>query len=305
MRLYLAGTYTIKIGYRHSGIFARLTPNEKACRDRFGHILESYHYIHRQRDVDMLRQDRERVFLDSGAFSAFTKGVTIDLPEYCEYIKRNQDIIEQEDGVLMASVLDGIGDPLATYRNQLDMERHGVRPLPCFHYGEDERYLEWYTAHYPYVTIGGMVPISTSQLYYWLDRIWEKYLIDGAGRAKLKIHGFGMTSPDLMQRYPWFSVDSSSWVQIASRGNIFLPGHGIIPVSKMSPKIKDANQHYDTLKVPYQDAVRAEVEKRGFEVLRLQEKYESRWMFNCDTYAELGRSIKNNTRIRDQIRLFD
>src|SRR3546814_4680960 len=34
--------------------------------------------------------------------------------EYCAYIARNLDMLRVEDGNVMASVLDGIGDPLAT-----------------------------------------------------------------------------------------------------------------------------------------------------------------------------------------------
>ena len=84
------------------------------------------------------------------------------MKEYCRYIQKNEDIIEKVDGMTCASVLDGIGDPLKTYQNQKAMEGMGVVPLPCFHYGEDERYLDYYAANYPYITIGGMVPISTT-----------------------------------------------------------------------------------------------------------------------------------------------
>ncbi|MCL5459902.1 hypothetical protein M3M33_14795, partial [Loigolactobacillus coryniformis] len=69
-----------------------------------------------------MRRDGAKVFLDSGAFSAYTLGVTLSIDEYCDYIKRNLDIIRVEDGVVMASVLDGIGDALLTYQNQLAME---------------------------------------------------------------------------------------------------------------------------------------------------------------------------------------
>jgi hypothetical protein len=50
---------------------------------------------------------------------------------------QNRDIIRHDDGVCMASVLDGIGDAQLTYSNQIYMEQHGACPLPCFHFGED------------------------------------------------------------------------------------------------------------------------------------------------------------------------
>jgi len=288
MKLYLAGIYTanFKIG---GSLYNRLTENEKRQRESATNLLESFHYIHRQSFVDSIRGDNRKVFLDSGAFSAFTKGVSVDIPKYCEYIKRNKDIIEHVDGDILASVLDGIGDPLKTYQNQLEMERLGVRPLPCFHYGEDERYLEWYIANYTYITIGGMVPISTPQLKIWLDRIWEKYLTDGAGRPKVRVHGFGLTTVSLMERYPWYSVDSSSWVQIARVGGMMLmPEAKVINVSNQSPQRRVEGQHIDTLAPPLRQAVEEKLRSCGVDTERMRETYLSRWCYNIWAFDQLG-----------------
>ena len=288
MKLYLAGIYTanFKIG---GSLYNRLTENEKRQRESATNLLESYHYIHRQTFVDSIRADGRKVFLDSGAFSAFTKGVEVDLPKYCDYIKRNKDIIEHVDGTLLASVLDGIGDPLKTWRNQLAMEQLGVRPLPCFHYGEDERYLEWYIANYDYITLGGMVPISTPQLKLWLDRIWEKYLTDGSGRPRIKVHGFGLTTVSLMERYPWYSVDSSAWVQIARVGGMLLiPEARVIDVSNQSPQRRVEGQHIDTLTPLQRQAVEQKLAACGVDTERMRETYLSRWCYNIWAFDQLG-----------------
>jgi len=288
MKLYLAGIYTanFKIG---GSLYNRLTENEKRQRESATNLLESYHYIHRQTFVDSIRADGRKVFLDSGAFSAFTKGVEVDLPKYCDYIKRNKDIIEHVDGTLLASVLDGIGDPLKTWQNQLAMEQLGVRPLPCFHYGEDERYLEWYIANYDYITLGGMVPISTPQLKLWLDRIWEKYLTDGSGRPRIKVHGFGLTTVSLMERYPWYSVDSSSWVQIARVGGMLLmPEARVINVSNQSPQRRVEGQHIDTLTPLQRQAVEQKLAACGVDTERMRETYLSRWCYNIWAFDQLG-----------------
>ena len=288
MKLYLAGIYTsnFKIG---GSLYNRLTENEKRQRESATNLLESYHYIHRQTFVDSIRADGRKVFLDSGAFSAFTKGVEVDLPKYCDYIKRNKDIIEHVDGTLLASVLDGIGDPLKTWQNQLAMEQLGVRPLPCFHYGEDERYLEWYIANYDYITLGGMVPISTPQLKLWLDRIWEKYLTDGSGRPRVKVHGFGLTTVSLMERYPWYSVDSSSWVQIARVGGMLLmPEARVINVSNQSPQRRVEGQHIDTLTPLQRQAVEQKLAACGVDTERMRETYMARWCYNIWAFNQLG-----------------
>lgn len=288
MKLYLAGIYAanFKIG---GSLYNRLTENEKRQRESATNLLESYHYIHRQTFVDSIRADGRKVFLDSGAFSAFTKGVEVDLPKYCEYIKRNKDIIEHVDGTLLASVLDGIGDPLKTWQNQLAMEQLGVRPLPCFHYGEDERYLEWYIANYDYITLGGMVPISTPHLKLWLDRIWEKYLTDGSGRPRIKVHGFGLTTVSLMERYPWYSVDSSSWVQTARVGGMLLmPEARVINVSNQSPQRRVEGQHIDTLTPLQRQAVEQKLAACRVDTERMREVYLSRWCYNIWAFDQLG-----------------
>lgn len=268
--------------------YVKLNDRERYAVEHIPHILESYHYVGKQSFVDAMRNNNAQIFLDSGAFSAFTLGVDIDLPTYCEYIKRNKDIIRVEDGVVMASVLDGIGDPLKTYQNQLAMEALGAKPLPCFHAGEDERYLEWYVQNYEYITLGGMVGSSTKQLAIWLDRMWDKYLTDGSGRPRLKVHGFGITAIPLMERYPWHSCDSSSWIQSAAFGSIVTPKHGPMSVSEKSPSRHDFGQHVTTLTPIEQDYVLRMLEEQGFTLERLATVYESRAAYNLWAFGVIN-----------------
>ncbi|HWV46439.1 MAG TPA: hypothetical protein VN039_10555 [Nitrospira sp.] len=283
--------------------YVKLNDHERRLVEEIPHILESWHYVGKQKFVDEMRADSAQIFLDSGAFSAYTLGVTLSVEEYCNYIQRNSDIIRKEDGVVMASVLDGIGDPLQTYRNQLEMEARGVRPLPCFHSGEDSRYLDYYVANYPYITLGGMVGASTEQLMRWLDRIWDKHLVDGAGKPKLRVHGFGITSIPLMERYPWYSCDSSSWIQSAAFGSIVSPHHGPLNVSEKSPSRHDAGQHVTTLTQIECDYVFKMLEQQGFTYERLSTVYESRAAYNLWAYGVINTMINahHSPRFRDMV----
>lgn len=304
MKLYLAAIYSNNFDIGGS-LYRRLTDGEKKQRDSASFLLESYHYVHKQKYVEKIRKDKRKIFLDSGAFSAFTKGVEIDLRAYCRYVQENIDILEVVEGQPLFSVLDGIGDPLKTYQNQVAMERLGVRPLPCFHYGEDERYLEWYVANYDYITLGGMVPISTPQVKLWLDRIWEKYLVDGAGHPKIRVHGFGLTTLSLMERYPWFSVDSSSWIQIANNGGLVLLDGRVISVSANSPRRKVDGQHIDTLTPIQRTAVESWLIKMGVDIDRVKKEYYSRWSYCIWAFDQLGKSHFQTDRfVVDQQGLF-
>ncbi|WAX22411.1 queuine tRNA-ribosyltransferase [Pseudomonas phage MiCath] len=304
MNVFMAAVYTnnYRKGQR---LYEDLNDHEKSLVQALPHILESWHYVGKQRFVDAMREDNASIFLDSGAFSAYTLGIELSVAEYVDYIQRNMDILRVEDGVVMASVLDGIGDPLQTYRNQLEMEMRGFKPLPCFHAGEDERYLEWYVANYEYITLGGMVGSSTKQLMIWLDRVWDRYLVDGAGRAKIKVHGFGITSIPIMERYPWYSCDSSSWIQSASFGSIVTPKHGPISVSEKSPSRHDAGQHVATLTQIEQDYILQMLEEQGFTYERLSTVYQSRAAYNLwaygviNTMIDAANSEKFKTRVQE------
>ncbi len=284
MKLFLAGLHTsnFDIGGR---IYHRLTDPEKVARDAVDYYLESYHYVHKPAMVRRMRKDGIRIFLDSGAYSAYTQGIEVDLGAYCDYIHANQDIIE------FPSVLDAIGDAEGTWRNQEAMERRGVVPLPCYHYGEPPAVLQHYIANYPLVTIGGMVPISTPQLRLWLDDIWEKYICDAEGVPKVNIHGFGLTSLPLMLRYPWYSVDSSSWVQWAANGGVFVLGRGNFSVSAVSPSAKKLGQHLDSITPIEREAVLGFISWMGFDPDRLRHEYISRWAFNALAFTLEGRRL--------------
>lgn len=307
MKIYLAGIFTSNFD-KHGRMYALLDEAERYHRDRVPYFLESYHYIGRQSALDKIRRDNVQVFLDSGAYSAFTKGVEVDLKAYCRYILENDDIIVKDGGVRCASVLDSIGNPLQTWENQQAMERLGAAPLPCYHYGDDERYLEYYISHYEYITIGGMVPISNKQLEYWLDRIWATYLTDSSGTPRCKIHGFGLTSLQLIEDYPWHSVDSSAWVLRAANGIIMIPNVGAFFVSNNSPSRQNEGQHVNSMLPAYRDTIIQAVEGAGFSMERIQTLYASRWAFNCYNFntvnEQLNQSINSMRFSTNQIRLF-
>ena len=282
-----------------SPTYNRLDEAEQRAVDNVDYILDSYHYIGNERMVKRLRKTGKIIFLDSGAFSAMTQEVTIDLVRYCRFIKDNLDLFE------VVSVLDAIGDADQTYQNLKEMERRGIDTLPCYHYGEPIEVLEYYAANYDYVTIGGMVPISTPQLRFWLDRLWSKVLTNEDGGPRLKVHGFGLTSAPLMARYPWYSVDSSSWVQLGGMGNIFLPEFGTIAVSEHAPQRKEAEKHIDNLPFEHQEVVLDYIDELGFDIDRLRTLHLSRKTFNIVTYSSMMAAQKENkTFIPSQPGLF-
>lgn len=145
------------------------------------------------------------VLVDSGAFTAASKGVRVSLAEYVRWLRRNAAHVGAYAN------LDVIGDSKATARNQGVLEAEGLTPIPAFHYGSDVAEFDRLVERYERIAVGGLVPMlkRPKALVPFLDDLFERGL---RRRPGLKLHGFGVTTWSLMVRYPWDSVDSSAWV---------------------------------------------------------------------------------------------
>lgn len=276
MKVYLAGNS------QYTPIWVYIAKEHKKA-------LLSYHYVANEnktfwtRTIKAMVKANKKVnlFLDSGAFSAKSQGVEINLQEYIAFIKANQEYIQ------VYANLDVIGDASATWKNQMIMEKAGLKPLPCFHYNEDEKWLKRYLDKgYDYIALGGMVGIPSAQLKQWCDRIWKNYLCDADGMPVIKVHGFGLTSLKMMLRYPWMSVDSTSWVVTGRMGSIYVPsyknGQWIyddqslkIAVSNKSPNLKEAGQHLTTLPIKMQNVILNYIHDKGYKLGVSEYKKES------------------------------
>lgn len=168
-------------------------------------LLLSYHYVKRI-DIDSLVETKFNkqapdMFLDSGAYSAATQNLTIDVKDYASFIKKFGHHFTAY------SNLDVIGDPAATAENQQALEDLGLTPIPVFHTGEPFEYLERYVARYDYIALGGMVRYLSNwrALMPWIVKCFK------TGRKDTRFHGFGCTTWPVLTQIPWYSVDSSSW----------------------------------------------------------------------------------------------
>ena len=205
VRLHLAGTAW------HNFFYAQKTGRINNADFK---ILLSYHY-YKNYDLDEVLRDKfdepfPQIFIDSGAYSAFSVGAEIDLREYADFLKRNRHRITTYAN------LDSIGDAARTLENQKRLEDMGLRPLPVFHTGESWSYLEHYIENYNYIALGGMVPYlkDHKRLMPWLIRAFKM------AQDRSVFHGFGCTNFNITRSLPWYSIDSSSWLSGARFGNI-------------------------------------------------------------------------------------
>lgn len=219
--------------------------------------------------------NKVELFLDSGAFSAWKQGTPIDINAYIDFVKTH------EKNIALYAVLDVIGDAKGTLKNQKIMEEAGLNPLPTFHFGEDFKYLHYYIDHgYEYIALGGLASMGAkSQMFDFLDQCFD-IICDDDGIPKVKVHGFAVTSLKAMKRYPWYSVDSTTWLMTARMGSMIvpqrlpngdwdfletMPGKSTrkIGISCVSPSAKIPDLHFSTISKQWQAEALDWIEEHG------------------------------------------
>lgn len=208
------------------------------------------------------------LMLDSGAHSLYTKHMIktghaygyswSDTKEFWEYVDKYAEFIKENKHVLTTYVnVDIIFNPEQSWKVLKYLENeHGLSPLPVIHYGTD---LVWLKRHmdegYEYIGLGGLgQEVTKAQYFAWADRAFDMICDQPSRLPQVKIHGFAMTGLELMLRYPWYSVDSTTWLIHGRNGAIIVPRYKngqwiynknswIVSVSTKSPDIKKSGQH--------------------------------------------------------------
>lgn len=159
----------------------------------------------RERLMTLLESCPGEYILDSGAYSAFSRGLEISPEEYADFLHQYKEYFVGYFN------LDAIGDFDGSWDNQEYLESQGLSPIPVLHYGEPMEVLRLMTKLYDFIGIGGMVPIPNALLDKWLERLF--FDINGELRyPQTRFHGLGLTSVDLIKKFPFYSVDSTTWL---------------------------------------------------------------------------------------------
>lgn len=222
--------------------------------------------------------------LDSGAFSVWRSGKEIDLKAYIDFSKDfiarhgkrirvhivNLDVIPGVQGLppTKAQIEDAAAQG---WDNMLQMERAGITPLHIFHQGEDFSWLEKLAARHRYIGISPSNDMSTKSKHHWLRRVYSII------RANNMTHGFGVTAPTLMKAFPWYSVDSTSYLAPEWYGKAVFSGR----LDQFDAKPPDEGLSSRT-----KSHVRYVVQVNIKELLRLQRLYTNLWAARGVTWPE-------------------
>ena len=234
---------------------------------------------------ETIQQNGQTLMLDSGAFSAWRKGIVIDLAEYAGFVRKFRAYIT------VAVSLDVINDGEGTYRNwvrfqELLQDVDDVHLMTVYHDGDPwEYYQKALSEEAPVLGISPNNDFTALQKDRWLGRIF-------AANPKSLTHGFGMTIPWLLKKYPFYTADSMSWLQGAAYGCVYAPSLEFQFVVTSERRANDkGGQHLFGMAPDVVAKVRADFAHRGFTYEQLRDEQRSRERYNVLCLQELELEI--------------
>jgi hypothetical protein len=257
--------------------------------------------------------NKAELWMDSGAFTAWTRKEQINLDEYIQFCLDRIDIITY---VVNLDVIPGefgqknlppeeiersAGLGYQNYRYMLSKGIPKDKLIHVFHQGENPKWLKKMVAEIPYIGLSPANDRTTQEKMDWLDS-HMLHVTNKDGYPIVKFHGFAVTSLRLMFRYPWYSVDSTSWQMHASYGHIIVPALGngqynyektprVLTISVESPQVKNHMKHFDTLPPRGQQEVVKYIESKGFTLKEVQSDYLKRSEMNVIYFKDLTENM--------------
>jgi hypothetical protein len=236
---------------------------------------------------------RARIMIDSGAYTAWSKGTQIDLEALSAAFAR---LLDTYDGDFLLVNLDSIPgnkgiDPTpaelkaARRRSQKNFailnSRFNGKVVPVFHQDEAQEYFDQLVGESEYVALSPR------------NDVHENFRIDFARfygeRTARKFHGLATTSLPMMQAVKWHSVDSAAWIKAAGYGNIFYrtpDALRVLSISSRSPKRGGVDLHFDNLSPHHRGRVIDTIASKGHSFKDLQNSDVARYMWNARCWME-------------------
>lgn len=252
----------------------------------FAYPKEAYEYLDTANEMGK----RCRMIIDSGAFTAWSIGKPVQLPDLIRYqddlLKRygdkhdflfiSLDVIPGEKG--RAATSGEIDKAVVqSYDNFCTMQEHqrGHYVLPVYHSGEDPSLRDKYLARTDYICLSMDQGMAEQSRLAWAKR---------AAVPGYKYHGLAATGNNMVTQVDWYSVDSSSWVTVAAMGSILWPTPAgrfrVLAVSDTSPSRHNRGEHILSITQEERIAVEAYIRSLGFDPDRLRLEHAHRWEWN-------------------------
>lgn len=258
-----------------------------------------------------------KMFIDSGAFSAWTKGKQIDVDEYIDFINKNDkyltvcasvDKIPGEARTTHVATQEEIEQSAEqTWKNYLYMrERVNNKSLLLytFHVGEPWHFLEQalnYEDEYgkiAYLALGGLVGKNKDIQKAFIDKCFE--IIKNSKNSNIQVHGFGLTRLGYLEQYPFTSADSTAWLMTAINGSIFSKWGTL----KISDRAIYKDDHICNKIEAGQEEIKKYITSKGFTYEELMSSDLKRQEWNYKYLCEWADNYKYTPNIGKNKKLF-
>lgn len=199
--------------------------------------------------IDYMKKNnlKPKLFVDSGAWSAHSKGKDVDIDAYISFLNEFDEyfhIYAELDKIpgefrKPKTIEQKLEAPEISWKNYLYMKdkvKSRDKLLPVFHQGEDFKWLsiileykhEDTRKHIPYIGISPANDSSIPGKIAFIDKCFD--IIKKSSNPNVKTHAFGMTSLNILEQYPFTSADSTSYLMSAINGGI-MTDYGVLNIS--------------------------------------------------------------------------
>jgi hypothetical protein len=233
------------------------------------------------------RKGGSEIFLDCGAFSAWTRGKLVNAKEHARFVLdhlslfrwvASLDVIPGFPGraPTEAEVRQSAEASWKNYNILLDMGVPKKKIVPAFHAGEPIAILTRYLEDKPgRIGIGGIARMRDDRRVQELGHLFRSLGPTATGRGHF--HAYGVSSTNSLLSFPFTSCDSSSWFLHGAYGDILWKakrGRGL-PTALAVTKDSGASTHMNALPKETLTSILEELKAVGISLQMLTE----------DTYA--------------------
>lgn len=214
--------------------------------EKYPNILSSFAY---PKGLDNIDYIPNYLIIDSGAFTAWNIGKQVDIEKYAEYVLQrkekfpdlkavNLDVIPGEVGRTSTKKerAQGMKDSL---KNADYLRGCGIEVMEVFHQDEPRAFLDTLCDRLP---VGGILCISPRNDVHQNEKIkWQnavlRHLCERYGPTNLpRMHGLAVTAVNMMRTFPYYSVDSSSWMSPSMWGRFINEDGRFVRMETAFPK---------------------------------------------------------------------
>lgn len=255
------------------------------------------------------------LIIDSGAFTAWSKGKQVNLDQYIEYCKRvqgagykyfteiypvNLDVIPGQKG--RENTRDEVAQSAEKgWENYEYMKLKGLEPIHVFHSGENFKWLKQCIDNNMYIGVSPCNDYSHVQKREWLKECFQM-VCENNGKPKIRTHAFGVTSFELLELFPWFSADSAAWSLQSGFGGVSTPWGKFDMSTRRSESENTLSRHPTHV----QKTVKEWILSKGIDFDRLRNDYKLRDEVNIHYFLYLQDKLINTDRTycEKQMQLF-